>query len=158
MSYQHKQRTIQLSLILFCCLFVAITRAEVSVGCQSCTCIVGFWFSPPKHSWYSNQQVAVRIDDAWTDVERAYFQEGIEKWNQANNCSGVLFHDFRPLHFTNYDFTVAPQTSRSGGLDPGLWESECFLLSLRVRHDCAQLSFPLFPSLIIKTLRCTLFI
>lgn len=92
----------------FCCLFVAVTRAEVSVNCQGCTCIVGNLAPPPKSSWYANQQVAVRIDDAWTDVERAYFQEGIEKWNQANNCSGVLFHDFRPLHFTNYDLTVAP--------------------------------------------------
>ena len=108
MSYQHRQRTIQFSLIIFCCLFVAVTRAEVSVNCQGCTCIVGNLAPPPKSSWYANQQVAVRIDDAWTDVERAYFQEGIEKWNQANNCSGVLFHDFRPLHFTNYDLTVAP--------------------------------------------------
>jgi hypothetical protein len=145
MSYQHRQRTIQFSLIIFCCLFVAVTRAEVSINCQGCTCIVGNLAPPPKSSWYANQQVAVRIDDAWTDVERAYFQQGIEKWNQANNCSGVLFHDFRPLHFTNYDFTVAPQTSRSGGLDPGLWESECFLLSPESQARLRSAIVPIIP-------------
>jgi len=47
MSYKHRQRTIQFSLIVFCCLFVAVTRAEVPVDCQSCTCIVGNWFPRP---------------------------------------------------------------------------------------------------------------
>ena len=108
MSYNYRQRIIQFSLILFCCLFVAATRAEVSVDGQSCTCIVGFWNPPPKYSWYKNQQVAVRIDDAWDSTERGYFQEGIEKWNQANNCSGVSFYDFSAIHFTSYDLTQAP--------------------------------------------------
>lgn len=99
MSYKHRDRTIQLSLIVFCCLFVAVTRTELPVQSQSC--IVPHLGSPPKLSWYKNQQVAVRIDDAWTPDERGYFQEGIEKWNQAYNCSGVLFHDFSPIHFTS---------------------------------------------------------
>ena len=83
MSDNYRQRTIQLSLIVFCCLFVAATRTEVPVDCQSCTCIVGCWFPPPQYSWYQNQQVAVRIDDAWDPVERGYLQEGIEKWSQG---------------------------------------------------------------------------
>ena len=103
-----RQRTIQFSLIVFCCLFVAVTTAETSVDCQSCTCIVGNLAGPPKFSWYTNQQVAVRIDDAWDSVDRGYFQEGIEKWNQADNCSGVSFNDFRPIHFASYDVTQAP--------------------------------------------------
>lgn len=108
MSHNQRQRTIQLSLIVFCCLFVAATRTEVPVDCQTCTCIVGFWLPPPQHSWYKNEQVAVRIDDAWDPVERGYLQEGIEKWNQANNCSGVSFSDFRPIHFVTYDLAQAP--------------------------------------------------
>jgi len=33
MSYKNRQRTIQFSLIIFCCLFVAVTRTEVSLNC-----------------------------------------------------------------------------------------------------------------------------
>src|ERR1051325_11134763 len=99
-------RTIQLSLILFCCLFIAVTRSEVSVNSQSC--IVPHLASPPKLSWYKNQQVTVRIDDAWSPEERGYFQQGIEKWNQALNCSGVLFHDFSPIHFASYSLSDSP--------------------------------------------------
>jgi hypothetical protein len=89
-------------------LFVAATKTEVSVDYQSCTCIVGTWLRPPQHSWYKNQQVAVRIDDAWNAVERGYFQQGVEKWNQASNCSGVFFYDFSPIHFSSYDLTQSP--------------------------------------------------
>lgn len=106
MRYTHRERIIQLSLIVFCCLFVAVSRTEVSVNSQSC--IVPNLAPPPKFSWYKNQQVAVRIDDAWSPEERGYFQQGIEKWNQALNCSGVLFHDYSPIHFTNYSFSQAP--------------------------------------------------
>jgi hypothetical protein len=54
----------------------------------------------------SIENVTVRIDDAWSDPERAAFQAGVEKWNQANNCSSVTFGDYSPIHFTNY--TSAP--------------------------------------------------
>lgn len=108
MSYNFRQRTIQFSLILFCCLFVAATRAEVPVGCQSCTCVVGFWLTPPQHSWLKNEQVAVRIDDAWDPVDQGYLQQGIEKWNQANNCSNVSFHDFSSIHFASYNLDQSP--------------------------------------------------
>jgi hypothetical protein len=50
----------------------------------------------------------VKIDDRWSPDERVYFQQGIEKWNQANNCSGVFFHDYSPIHFTSYSATAAP--------------------------------------------------
>jgi len=87
-------------------LFVAVTRSETG-RCD--TCIVSHWSSPPKDSWYKNQQVAVRIDDAWTDpIARGYFQQGIEKWNQADNCSGVNFHDFSAIHFASYPTDAPP--------------------------------------------------
>jgi hypothetical protein len=100
MPYKQFQQTIQFSLIVFCCLFVAVTRTEVSVNSQSC--VVPHWETPPKDSWHQNEQVAVRIDDAWDPTERGYFQQGIEEWNQALNCSGVNLHDFRSIHFTDY--------------------------------------------------------
>ena len=106
MRYKQRDRTIQLSSIVICCLFVAVFRSDVSVSSE--TCIVPHIAPPPKLSWYKNQQVAVRIDDAWSPEERGYFQQGIEKWNQAYNCSGVLFHDFSPIHFNNYSVTQAP--------------------------------------------------
>lgn len=64
--------------------------------------------TPPKFSWYKNQQVAVRIDDAWSPEERGYFQQGIEEWNQALNCSGVNFHNFSSIHFASYSLSDAP--------------------------------------------------
>ena len=100
MSYKHRQRTIQFCLILLCCLFLAVTRTEVSVNSQSC--VVPHFAPPPKDSWHKNEQIAVRIDDGWSPEERGYFQQGIEKWNQASNCSGALFYDFSPIHFTEY--------------------------------------------------------
>jgi hypothetical protein len=106
MRYKYRERTIQLSLMVFCCLFVAVSRTEVSVNSQSC--IVPHLAPPPKFSWYKNQQVAVKIDDAWSPEERAYFQQGIEEWNQAYNCSGVLFHDYSSIHFTSYSLTDSP--------------------------------------------------
>ena len=46
----------------------------------------------------------MKIDDTWTDdSDRSAFREGIEKWNEALNCSGVRFIDFSTEHFTNYD-------------------------------------------------------
>ena len=106
MRYKHRDRTIQFSLIVLCCLFVTVSRTEESVNSQSC--IVPHLAPPPKFSWYKNQQVAVRIDDAWSPEERGYFQQGIEKWNQAYNCSGVFFHDYSSIHFTSYSVTQAP--------------------------------------------------
>jgi len=106
MSYKHRQHTLQFAMILFCCLFVAVTRSEVSVDSQSC--VVPHWSPPPKDSWYKNEQVTVRIDDAWNETDRGFFQQGIEKWNQANNCSGVTFQDFRSIHFTTYGNTAPP--------------------------------------------------
>jgi hypothetical protein len=40
---------------------------------------------------------------------------------------------------------VAPQTSRSGGLDPGLWESECFLLSPESQARLRSAIVPIIP-------------
>lgn len=101
MSSRHPQLTIQVGLILFCCLFIAVTRSEVTVNSQS-SCLVPFWETPPKDSWHQHENVTVRIDDAWGEPERNAFQAGIEKWNQANNCSGVTFGDYSSIHFTNY--------------------------------------------------------
>lgn len=106
MHYKHRDRSVQLGLIVFCCLFVAASRTEIPVNSQSC--IVPHIAPPPKFSWHKNQQVAVRIDDAWTAEERAYFQQGIEEWNQALNCSGVLFHDFSTIHFASYNLNDSP--------------------------------------------------
>lgn len=110
MSYRHRQLTIQLALILFCCLFIAVTRTEVTVNSQS-SCLVPFWETPPKDSWRQYENVTVRFDDAWSESERSAFQAGIEKWNQTNNCSSVTFGDYSPIHFTTYsdpppDWTV----------------------------------------------------
>lgn len=55
MRYKNRERTIQLGLIVFCCLFIAVTRTEVSVNSQSC--IVPHLAPPPKFSWYKNQQL-----------------------------------------------------------------------------------------------------
>ena len=101
MPHQHQQRIIQFSLIVFCCFFVAVTRTEVSVNSESC--VVPYWEPPPKHSWLQFEQVAVRIDDKWNDIERGYLQQGIEKWNQADNCSWVTFYDYSSIKFTTYD-------------------------------------------------------
>jgi len=106
MPYRRQERTLQLCLIVFCCLFVTVTRSEVLVNSESC--IVPHLAPPPKFSWYKNQQVAVRIDDAWSPQERGYFQQGIEKWNQALNCSGVVFHDFSSIDFASYSLSDGP--------------------------------------------------
>ena len=45
MSYKHRQLTIQFGLVLFCCLFIAVTRTEVTVSSQS-SCMVPFWEFP----------------------------------------------------------------------------------------------------------------
>jgi len=105
MSHRHRQLTLQLTLILFCCLFIAVTRTEVTVNSQS-SCLVPFYETPPRDSWRQYENVTVRIDDTWGEAERNAFQAGIEKWNQANNCSSVTFGDYSPIHFTTY--TGAP--------------------------------------------------
>ena len=115
-----RQRIIQFSLIVFCCLFVAVTKAETSVDCQSCTCIVGNLAGPPKFSWYTNQQVAVRIDDAWDPVDRGYFQEGIEKWNQADNVLACLLMTLDPFTLPVMMLHRHPQILRCGGKEPRL--------------------------------------
>ena len=46
MSYNQRNRTIQLSLVVFCCLFVTVFRGEVSVNSE--TCIVPHLAPPPK--------------------------------------------------------------------------------------------------------------
>jgi hypothetical protein len=61
MRYKQRDRTIQLSLIVFCCLFVAVSRIEIPV--KSEICIVPHLAPPPRLSWHKNQQVAVRIDE-----------------------------------------------------------------------------------------------
>src|SRR5688572_1713331 len=101
MSHKNAERTVQFSLIVFCCLFVAVTRVEVPAACQSC--IVPHWEAPPKNSWLQFEQVAVRIDDAWNEPDRNALQQGIEKWNQADNCSWVTFYDYSPINFATYD-------------------------------------------------------
>ena len=105
MSYKHRQLTIQCGLIVFCILFLAVTRTEVIVNSQS-SCFVPFYEKPPTYSWHEFENVAVRIDDSWEEPERNAFQAGIEKWNQANNCSSVTFGDYSSIHFENY--TTAP--------------------------------------------------
>ena len=109
MLHKNPQLIIKFSLILFCVLFVGITRIEEPASCQSC--VVGFWEPPPKDSWLQNEQVAVRIDDSWNSTERGFFEQGIRKWNGALNCSNVTFHDFSSIHFENFnnappDFTL----------------------------------------------------
>ena len=94
MSHTHRQRTIQFGLILFGCLFIAVTRTGSVVNSQS-SCVVPFMGTPPRYSWRQNENVTVRIDDAWSESERNAFQAGIEKWNQANNCSWVTFGDYK---------------------------------------------------------------
>lgn len=101
MPHKHTERTIQISLIVLCCFFLAVMRNEVPANTQSC--IVPHWEAPPKDSWLQYEQVAVRIDDAWNESERSYFQQGIEKWNQADNCAWVTFYDYSPIHFDSYD-------------------------------------------------------
>jgi hypothetical protein len=46
MRYKHREHTIQLSLIVFCCMFVAVTRTELPVSSQSC--IVPYLAAPPE--------------------------------------------------------------------------------------------------------------
>jgi hypothetical protein len=101
MSHKYAQRIVQVSLILFCCVFVAVTRTEVPANSQSC--IVPHWEAPPRDSWLQLEQVAVKIDDAWDELERSHLEQGIEKWNQADNCSSVTFYDYSPIHFASYD-------------------------------------------------------
>lgn len=102
MSQGHRQLRIQCGLILFCCLFIAVTRTELTVNSQS-SCLVPFWETPPKDSWHKFENVTVRIDDAWAEADRNAFQAGIEKWNQALNCSSVTFFDYSSIHFSNYN-------------------------------------------------------
>ena len=142
MSHNQKERIVQFGLILICCLFVALTRTGQPSSCQSCGA-VPFWEHPPKDSWHKNEKVAVRIDDSWDDIQRGYFQEGINKWNQALNCSGVLFYDFSAIHFTDYG--QAPPDLHSGGKDD---RQSVFYISLRLRrafNGCARPSFPYPP-------------
>ena len=58
---------------------------------------------PPKDSWLQFEQVAVKIDNAWDEPERTYLEQGIEKWNKADNCSSVTFYDYSSIHFASYD-------------------------------------------------------
>lgn len=106
MSQRHGQHLIQFTLIVFCCLFVTVARSEIAVN----SCPPPFVELPPKNSWRQFEQVAVRIDDAWNETDRGYIQQGIEKWNQANNCSWVTFHDFSSIDFTNYTETPPDRT------------------------------------------------
>lgn len=138
MRYTHRERIIQLSLIVFCCLFVAVSRTEVSVNSQSC--IVPNLAPPPKFSWYKNQQVAVRIDDAWSPEERGYFQQGIEKWNQALNCSGFSFMIIRLFTLPIIVLAKLLQTLPFGGQRPPHSASDISSHFQRVQNVYAQLS------------------
>ena len=63
MSYRHRQLTLQLALVLFCCLFIAVTRTEVTVNSQS-SCLVPFWETPPRDSWrqYETLQLGLMMN------------------------------------------------------------------------------------------------
>lgn len=53
MSHNQRQRTIQLSLIVFCCLFVAATRTEVPVDCQPVPASLVFGY--PRHNTHGTK-------------------------------------------------------------------------------------------------------
>jgi hypothetical protein len=94
---------IKLGLILFCCIFVAITRFATPNNAEAADCRIPPPFAfPPQYSWPQFTAVKVRIDDTWNEVQRNYFKQGIEKWNTALNCSAVTFSDFTSIHIANY--------------------------------------------------------
>jgi hypothetical protein len=113
MPHPLRQPAIQLGLVLFCGLFLVFTNG-VSVSSQVSTCvspphIAGY--PPPKISWPQGSTVTVKIDDTWTNQsDRNAFKEGIEKWNDALNCSGVTFIDFSATHFTDYGGAIPNNT------------------------------------------------
>src|ERR1041384_397230 len=108
------QLAIQLGLIVSCVLFIIFTKSGVSVSSQVSTCVVPPHYPgqpPPKISWPQNSIVTVKIDDTWTnDNDQNAFREGIEKWNDALNCSGVRFIDFSAQHFADYNGPVPNNT------------------------------------------------
>lgn len=114
MPHISRQLAIQIGLIVFCVLFVMFTKSGVSVSSQVSTCVPPPHYPgypPPKMSWPENSTVTVKIDDTWTnESDRNAFREGIEKWNEAFNCSGVRFIGFSPEHFANYDGPVPEKT------------------------------------------------
>ena len=113
MPHASRQLAIQLGLIVFCFVFVVFTRSGVPVSSQISTCVNPPRYPgipPPKWSWLPNSVVTVKIDDTWDQNDRDAFREGIQKWNDAFNCSGVRFVDFSAEHFTNYDGPIPNNT------------------------------------------------
>ena len=80
-----------------------VSEIPINVGSQVVYCTPpGFLAPPPARSWMPNALVQVKIDDTWNETDRGYIEEGIRKWNGALNCSGVVFTDFSPQHFSDY--------------------------------------------------------
>lgn len=86
MPHRQRQRLIKLSLIVFCCIFVAVTRMETSTKSEAYenTEVIDCsfpppWTIPPQFSWPQFTSVTVRIDDAWTPttaqnvIDNSYF-------------------------------------------------------------------------------------
>ena len=135
MPHTSQQLAIQLGLIVFWVLFIIFTKSSVSVSSQVSTCVVPPHYPlypPPKISWPQNSIVTVKIDDAWTsNSDRNAFREGIEKWNEALNCSGVRFIDFSAQHFADYNGPVPNNTV--------YWQRNSLLGVEMFFHDMVQL-------------------
>ena len=113
MSYNQRNRTIQLSLVVFCCLFVTVFRGEVSVNSE--TCIVPHLAPPPKFSWYKNQQVAVRIDDAWSPEDGIIFAKELKSGIKHLTVPGSTFTIFPLFTSTPIVLPKHHRTLRFGG-------------------------------------------
>jgi len=113
MPHALRQLAIQLGLVVFCVAFLVFTNGRVSVSSQITTCVVPphvGGYPPPKISWPQGSTVTVKIDDTWNVSDRNAFRAGIEKWNEALNCSGVTFIDFSATHFDNYKGPIPTDT------------------------------------------------
>lgn len=114
MPHVSRQLALQLGLIIFCVLFVTLMNGGNSVSSQVNTCVVPPHYPgypPPKISWPQNTIVTVKIDDTWTnESDRNAFRGGIEKWNEAFNCSGVRFIGFSTEHFSDYGGPIPNNT------------------------------------------------
>lgn len=113
MPHPLRQLAIQLGLILFCGIFLVFTNDSVPVSSQVTMCVPPPHvpgYPPPKISWPQGTTVTVKIDDTWNESDRNAFRTGIEKWNEALNCSGVTFVGFTATHFTDYGGSISNNT------------------------------------------------